>query len=1248
MKRILAMLLVFTFIPIISFAEVESDDVIITYAVDKDFEDDTLGTSPSGVTCWSRKEKIYTDIDENGNKYLKLEEVENGKENTGCFPEFGFGELEGTVVLEFKINFVVAGDGRFRLAMFDDELEEDGVMHIDANLNLCDLSWNPAGMQLAPNRSYEIATVIDQDEQKIDVYVDRRKKMSDISYKDGNGLSISKFRFTSYMIGQLGTGINPIIGLDDVRVYNSDKPIFMHELEGKNVIISQPEEPLNSYSATDGEIAKHMKNTVALFAGENKIAIDGEVSYLDPDDHTVSAKLINSRTMVPVRFVSEALEATVDWNEASEKVLIKSNGKTVEFNLNSSVMLVDGETVTLDAPPQMIANRVYVPIRALAEALGKKVYYDKSGMIVISDRDNFFNMQTDLGVYRTLAGNLVYDIPEPTEVVDAVKAKHPNNSHPRIMADSARFNQIKRNVQTDPIAKDWYEKIIKNADSYLTGTLTTKYTEGGNPHLVSSGYKQKIGTVALAYKLTGDTKYADRGIEILLAACSFDNWAPHNGLSLSDMCFTVAIGYDWLYDCLTVEQRKTVRDAIVKNGFNPLMAEYLNLPRESGYPWGQGKPDNFHFFGDGSGITLALAVCDEPDVQDLATEVLGNAMEHIRRAVSMFGPDGAWYEGPSYWAFLMVPYGTFVSSLEYAAGSTYGYLDVPGVEETCYFISAVTSPKGIFAYHDCYDELQTSPTVWYIAKHLNDYGIANDEMQRRQRVNTAPLFFDLLWYDPFPVENVNLKKDWYFRDAEIVTTRSSWSDDSVFAALHAGMNNVYHGHYDMGEFIIDAYNTRFAASLGRDTYDGVAAHRYRVRAEGTNTLVINPDKTAGQELRGISRIDRFESNEDSMIATIDMTSGYRAANKVIRGMKTFDNRQRIILQDEIETKEPSDIYWFMHTAQEIDILDNGKTARIYGNGKDMIARLTCDNDAVFSVMEAKPLETSPANPSTAYSNDAYQKLAIKLEDVTNTTLTVEFSFVASGIDETTPKSSVLPISEWTLSEVKPEAPQLYDLMLNCKTIDGFKPDKFIYESSIKDGEKLPKVIGRGYADITVEYPDDVPGYIVVRCASKEDPEVYNDYIIKISTELLVADEDGNVALPAGITKLAVASVSASDVPEVENIPENTLDGNLDTSWTAKGGPTITFDLGSVKDISYIGLAIKQLNNDGRRQIFNIYTSVDGENYTTISSNNYTTGTTLFMELFKIPKTKARYVMIKGKGSTVGTWNNISEVGIFGE
>lgn len=1242
MKRILAMLLVFTLIPISSFAEIKSKDVTITYAYNKDFENDTLGSSPSGVTCWSFKEKIYTDIDENGNKYLKIEEIEN--ESKGCYPEFGCGELENTVIMEFKLTLLAAGDGTLRISMKDAEEGETGVLLID-NKQALGTDKTRGIMPLNVGRTYEIVSVINQTEKKIDVYVDRRKKISDYPITKKDYMPVAKFRFQSYMIGD---GIRPLIGIDDVKIYQSDKPVFMHELENKNVIIEKEEGALNTYTATDSEISKYMKNTVALYVNENKIAIDGEVSYLDENNHNITATVINGRTLVPVRFISQAFGASVDWNEGEESVKIYGD-KTIEIKLGSAIMLVDGKEYTLDTPAQIIDGRTYVPVRAIAEALGKKVTYDKSGMIVLANRDNFFNMQEDLGIFRSLAGKLIYDVPEVSEVVNAVINKHPDNGHPRIMADKARFDEIKNNIKTDPIAKKWYETLRKTADSYIEKAPPSYYTEGQNTINVNAGVKQRLGGLGMMYQLTGEEKYAKAGVDTMIKLSAFKDWGiQYSGLALAEMMCSFAIGYDWLYDYMTPAERQTIKDAMKKNGFMTVLEDYNNTPRQRSFMWAQAaRPDNWQIFCNAGSISMALAVCDEPDLKDIATEVLGNAMEHVKKSVNTFAPDGAWYEGPSYWAYLMIPFAQFVSSLEYAAGSTYGYLDIPGVRETGYYISGVTGPTGIFSFHDSPEGFQTSAAIWYLANKLKDNSIASLEMERRDKLNAAPLFFDLLWYNPFDYVDVNLQKDWYFRDTEVLTTRSDWSDSAVFAGLHAGMVSVYHGHYDMGEFIIDGFGTRYAASLGADSYDGNVAHFYRNRAEGTNTIVVNPDKSGGQHTKGASRIERFESGDDGIIATLDMTSGYpNTLNKAIRGMKTFDNRQRIILQDEIEAKEPSDIYWFMHTAQEMEISSDGKTARVYGKGKDMVARLTCDNDAVFTIMDAKSFETSPSNPATAYSNDAYKKLTIKLEKAVKATITVEFSFVTSGFEERAEKREVKPINDWTLDEPKSEAPKLSDLKINGQTIDGFKPYQYVYEMTIKDGEALPAVTADGDCEISVEYPEDVPGYIIVRSSSKENPDIYSEYIVKVSIELLTPDANGNINLPSGIGKLPVASVWASD--HDGNVPENTLDGDLTTSWAAMGGPTIVFDLGDVKEISYIGLAIKQFNNDGRRQIFNLYTSVDGENYTTISTDNYTSGTTLLEELFKIPKTKARYIKIKGKGSTIGSWTNITEAGIYGE
>lgn len=1242
MKKILSLFLIFLLLFTPVFGAAESENIEITYLYDKNFEGDSVGASPSGVTCWSMKEKIVVDADEDGNKFLKIEEVEN--ESKGCYPEFVCGETKGTVILEFKINFLAAGDGTLRISMKDSEEGETGVCLFD-NKQTLGTDSTKGIMPLTVGRPYEVVAVINQTDKKIDVYVDRRKKISNAPITKKNYMPVAKFRFQSYMIGD---GILPLIAIDDVKIYQSEKPVFMYELEKKNVVIKEEEKAINTYTATDGEIEKYMKNTVAFHTGVNKIAIDGEVSHLDSDNPNITPKVINGRTLVPVRFISEAMGASVDWYEGSGKIEIKNDDTKITLNVNSDIMTVGEGEVKLDTPAQVIDGRTYVPVRAIAEALDKKVTYDKSGLIVLADRENFFDMQSDVGIFKSLAGKLIYDVPSGEELVEKVKKLHPSKGHPRIMADKARFEEIKRNIANDETAKKWYEQLKKSTDAMLDGTDPSYYKDGQDRFNVNAGIKNVLGQTGLMYQLTGDEKYAERGVRSLLNACSFKDWDPSGFLGTSNMLCAVAIGFDWLYDYMTDEQRQTVLAAIKEKGFVPIMEDYNNTPRKRSFMWAQaGRPDNWQIFCNGGGISLALAVCDEESVEDIATEVLGNAVEHVKRSVNQFGPDGAWYEGPSYWAFLMIPFAQFVSSLEYAAGDTFGYMDIPGVSETGYYMSGVTGPLGVFNFHDCPEGFQTSAAIWYVAKHTGNYDIAVLEMERREKLNTNPLFYDLIFYDPFEMKDVNLKKDWYFRDTEVVTTRSDWSDSAVFAGLHAGMVNVYHGHYDMGEFIIDGFGTRYAASLGTDSYDGNVAHFYRNRTEGHNTILVNPDISGGQSVNGKSKIERFETNDDGIIATLDMTSGYPdTLTKAVRGMKTFDNRQRIIIQDEIVAKENADIYWFMHTAKEIEIAPDGQSARIYGQGKDMLARLTCDVPASFFVMEAKSFETSPKNPSTAYSNDAYQKLTVKLEKVKAATITVEFSFVTSGFEERVEKRAVEKIENWKLDSEKAPAPNLTALYVGGKEIEGFKPYQYFYEMSIKDGEALPEIKAEGNAEISVNYPESVPGYVIVKCASKENADVYNEYIIKINIELLIPDKNGYIPLPKGVSKLPVASVWASD--HDGNVPENTLDGDLGTSWAARGGPTIIFDMGEVREISYLGLAIKQFNNDGRRQIFNVYTSEDGENYETIMVDGYTSGTILLEEVFKLPKRKARYLKIKGKGSTIGDWTNITEASIYGE
>ncbi|OPY55855.1 MAG: hypothetical protein A4E55_02443 [Pelotomaculum sp. PtaU1.Bin035] len=84
--------------------------------------------------------------------------------------------------------------------------------------------------------------------------------------------------------------------------------------------------------------------------------------------------IANGRTMVPFRTIAEAIGAEVDWDQASQKITIMGD-RTIELTVNSTIARVNGASVTLDNPAVVAGGRTMVPLRFVGEALGAKVNY---------------------------------------------------------------------------------------------------------------------------------------------------------------------------------------------------------------------------------------------------------------------------------------------------------------------------------------------------------------------------------------------------------------------------------------------------------------------------------------------------------------------------------------------------------------------------------------------------------------------------------------------------------------------------------------------------------------------------------------------------------------------------------------------------------------------------------------------------------------------------------------------------------
>src|SRR3989442_1337026 len=132
-------------------------------------------------------------------------------------------------------------------------------------------------------------------------------------------------------------------------------------------------------------------------------------------------------------------------------------------------------------------------------------------------------------------------------------------------------------------------------------------------------------------------------------------------------------------------------------------------------------------------------------------------------------------------------------------------------------------------------------------------------------------------------------------------------------------------------------------------------------------------------------------------------------------------------------------------------------------------------------------------------------------------------------------------------------------------------------------------------------------------------------------------------ISADLTPLPAISVVAS--ANDGNLPQNTLDNDLATRWSAQGdGQWIRYDLGALAAIDHVDIA--WYLGDTRSSSFDIQVSLDTVTWTKVFSGQ-SSGQTLQLESYPFPTTAGRYVRIVGHGNGTSNWNSITEVAILG-
>lgn len=166
----------------------------------------------------------------------------------------------------------------------------------------------------------------------------------------------------------------------DLTSHNMTYPVKLTRLYAASVEEGQEQRGLTGAIGFDNIRFQYKKkaealprNQVLLTIDKPEILVNGEALTIDQ-----APVIVEGNTLVPIRFVLEALGGEVEWDDADRRVTIIRGQQMMEFRLGQKDYLADGVRKTAEVSPELRNERTMVPLRVLTEYLGWKVTWEES------------------------------------------------------------------------------------------------------------------------------------------------------------------------------------------------------------------------------------------------------------------------------------------------------------------------------------------------------------------------------------------------------------------------------------------------------------------------------------------------------------------------------------------------------------------------------------------------------------------------------------------------------------------------------------------------------------------------------------------------------------------------------------------------------------------------------------------------------------------------------------------------------
>jgi len=420
-------------------------------------------------------------------------------------------------------------------------------------------------------------------------------------------------------------------------------------------------------------------------------------------------------------------------------------------------------------------------------------------------------------------------------------------AHPYLFYTNERVQFLKNRIKTDTAIANSWNNINRNADQ-----------------MMANGKGGDVEMLTLAYRVTGDKKYAERVKALLAALLQRDAWDGmddrmprwNSGLSTSHYSWTASVAFDGIYDYLTKDERARFAQRIVDLGIKPSIGDWISDDvrihslNSMGHNWWSAV-----VFEAG---TASLAVMNEiPEAKSWAEEIMRASKEWFAFSGSVlenkpasFDPAGGFYESINYANYGVSEYLLFRLAYTNAVNKISMPYDTLLQKTVDWFINACYPRSGVqqtmslnfgdgsnFANGD-------KPAKLLIALGLGKenyywYVKQTSKNQFREDFNKATPMGILYEPESKPVQAVpTMPVSALYASMGWGMLRSSWKPDATLLGIKSGFT-WNHAHADAGSFVL-YHNGQYLLIDGGDVSYGQPEYSdYFVQSQAHNVMLFN-------------------------------------------------------------------------------------------------------------------------------------------------------------------------------------------------------------------------------------------------------------------------------------------------------------------------------------------------------------------------------------------------------------------------